>query len=95
MQAYLSKVTFRITCTYVCTYIETCGCHSDVKTFCSLVYHQGRMETRQVTQQCWCKSTELHIAKDSNQQTQLVLWTQYVLWREVMIHLLSTDKYTL
>jgi hypothetical protein len=31
-------------------YGETCGSHSDVKTFRSLVYHQGRMETRQVTQ---------------------------------------------
>jgi len=74
---------------------ETCGSHSDVKTFHGLVCHRGTTETRQVTQKCWYISTKLHTAKDSNQQTQLVLRTQCVLWRDVMIHLLSTDKYSL
>jgi hypothetical protein len=80
---------------YVRMYSETCGSHSDVKTFRSSVFHQGRMEMCQVTQKCWYISTKLNTAKDSNQQTQLVTWTQCVLWRDVMIYLLSTDKYTL
>ena len=57
----------------VCKYGEACGSHSDVKTFGSLVYHQGRMEMRPVTQKCWYIRTQLHIATDSNQQTQLAL----------------------
>jgi len=52
---------------------ETCGSHSDVTDFRSLVCHQGKTETRQVTHKCWYMSTKVHTAKDSKQRAQIVL----------------------
>ena len=95
-------------CTHMCVRICMCVCaracvcmyvcrvrlvvNRDVKTFCSLVCHQGRTEVCQVTHKCRYICTKLHTAKDSNQETQLVLSTQCVLWRDVMIHLLSCGE---